>query len=522
MIPKAEEEESNIKKLEEAEKNALNNLTNSEKLAAAAANDKKAAQKILTDLTDDLKNTRLRFNELKKSVLSKLQPLGIEDISDSDMSSLITSLNERLTIWQDRVKQKNEIEKQISDLDSELKRLDAVIDTRLKALTQKQTALETTRERFETINSERQELFGNKVPEDEETRLNKTITDTELAEKLAGTAYDEVKQKLNSTKVNIASLSERIEKRVSELKDMESTFSNYLKPAGFADENQFLKACLRASDRDELKTKAKGLDDRQTQLLARQQDRKNRLSTEIAKKVTESNLDELEPFHKEIEEGLRQLRDTIAGLMHKLAENSAAQERIKEKQASIEAQKNECHRWEKLHGLIGSADGKKYRNFAQGLTFELMVSHANRQLEKMTDRYLLIRDAVQALELNVVDNYQAGEIRSTKNLSGGESFIVSLTLALGLSKMASRKVRVDSLFLDEGFGTLDEEALETALETLSGLQQDGKLIGIISHVSALKERISTQVSIVPLSGGKSTITGPGCKLLSGSDQVHLQ
>jgi len=119
---------------------------------------------------------------------------------------------------------------------------------------------------------------------------------------------------------------------------------------------------------------------------------------------------------------------------------------------------------------IGSADGKKYRNFAQGLTFELMVSHANRQLEKMTDRYLLIRNEKQPLELNVVDSYQAGEIRSTKNLSGGESFIVRLTLALELSKMANQKVWVDSLFLDEGFGTLDEEALETALETLSGLQ----------------------------------------------------
>ena len=144
------------------------------------------------------------------------------------------------------------------------------------------------------------------------------------------------------------------------------------------------------------------------------------------------------------------------------------------------------------------------------MTFELMVSHANRQLEKMIDRYLLIRDEQQPLELNVVDNYQAGEIRSTKNLSGGESFIVSLTLALGLSKMASRKVRVDSLFLDEGFGTLDEEALETALETLSGLQQDGKLIGIISHVSALKERISTQINITPVSGGRSSLSGPGC------------
>ena len=165
---------------------------------------------------------------------------------------------------------------------------------------------------------------------------------------------------------------------------------------------------------------------------------------------------------------------------------------------------------------IGSADGKKYQNFAQGLTFELMVSHANRQLEKMTDRYLLIRDEKQPLELNVVDSYQAGEIRSTKNLSGGESFIVSLTLALGLSKMASQKVRVDSLFLDEGFGTLDEEALETALETLSGLQQDGKLIGIISHVSALKERISIQLSITPVSGGRSSLSGPGCTKMAKS------
>ena len=142
-----------------------------------------------------------------------------------------------------------------------------------------------------------------------------------------------------------------------------------------------------------------------------------------------------------------------------------------------------------------------------------MVSHANRHLEKMTDRYLLIRDDEQPLVLNVVDNYQAGEIRSTKNLSGGESFIVSLTLALGLSKMASRKVRVDSLFLDEGFGTLDEESLETALETLSGLQQDGKLIGVISHVSAMKERISTQINISPLSAGKSKMVGPGCSHL---------
>ena len=128
----------------------------------------------------------------------------------------------------------------------------------------------------------------------------------------------------------------------------------------------------------------------------------------------------------------------------------------------------------------------------------------------MTERYMLIRDASQPLELNVVDSYQAGEIRSTKNLSGGESFIVSLTLALGLSNMASRNVRVDSLFLDEGFGTLDDEALETALDALAELQQDGKLIGVISHVAALKERIGTQIQVTAGTGGRSSIDGPGC------------
>jgi exonuclease SbcC len=132
----------------------------------------------------------------------------------------------------------------------------------------------------------------------------------------------------------------------------------------------------------------------------------------------------------------------------------------------------------------------------------------------MTDRYLLVRDDVRPLELNVIDNYQAGEVRSTKNLSGGESFIVSLSLALGLSRMASKNVRVDSLFLDEGFGTLDEETLDIALETLASLQQDGKLIGVISHVPALKERIGTRIEVTPQTGGRSRISGPGCRSIA--------
>lgn len=510
LIDKADEQEAVIKKLEQAETAARKNLNDTEKLETEAANDKKATEKTLTELKDAFTKLRIGFNELKLAVSGKLQPLGITEIPEAEVEALIESLKSRLKAWQEQAKQKTDIEKQIADIGSEMKRLDAVIDTQVKALTEKQEALERLKKELADKTEERKQLYGDKKPDNEEGRLNKAVTEAEKAEKKARDLNNEQQQKLTMAKAHIDSLKTRIEQRTPELQKAETDFSAALIPADFADEKAFLKARLSQEDRESLSSRAKELDDAGMELKVKQKDRETRLTTEISKKLTDKTLEELEPQFKEFEESLKELRDAVAGLKHKLSENTAAKERIKEKQSAIEAQKKECHRWERLHGLIGSADGKKYRNFAQGLTFELMVSHANQQLEKMTDRYLLIRDEQQLLELNVVDNYQAGEIRSTKNLSGGESFIVSLTLALGLSKMASRKVRVDSLFLDEGFGTLDEEALETALETLSGLQQYGKLIGIISHVSALKERISTQINVTPASGGRSSLSGPGC------------
>lgn len=510
LISEAEVQEAAIKKLEVVENLARNNLTEAEKQESAAANDKKAAEKALAEVKDGLVKVRADFAYRRQAVSTKLQPLGITDIPETDISSLIESLRARLKAWQSQVKKKADIEKQIADIDSEVKRLDAVIETQSAALAEKLERLGTLKTELAAGSDERNALYGDKNPEDEERHLNKAISDTEGAEKQARERHNELQQKWKTAKAHVESLKKRIDQREPELRRLESEFFATLETVGFSNEEQFLAAILPSEQRAELTATAKDLDERQTDLKARQKDRQTRLTTEIDRKVTDKSLEELEPQLKQYDESLRELRDIIAGVKHKLSDNAAAKERIKEKQAAIEAQKKECRRWENLHELIGSADGKKYRNFAQGLTFEMMIGHANRQLQKMTDRYLLIRDDAQPLELNVVDNYQAGEIRSTKNLSGGESFIVSLSLALGLSHMASKNVRVDSLFLDEGFGTLDEEALDTALETLAGLQQDGKLIGVISHVPALKERISTQIQVTPQTGGRSQISGPGC------------
>ena len=511
LISKAEDHETAIRHFEEAEGTARKNLMDGEKQEITAANDKKTAEQALAELKEYLEKLQTDITGLKQTVSIKLQPLGIAEIPDSNVPTLLESLRERVKAWQTQARKKADIEKQIGDFDSELKRLDAVIETQSNALNEKREHLESLKKDYAVGCDKRKELYGDKNPDDEELRLNKGISVSEEAERKARVLHNDLQQKLNTAKTQIDSLKKRIGRRDPELKELEAEFTEALGLAGFSDEKQFLEARLRVGQRDALSARAEKLDVHQIDLKARQKDREARLGTEAARKVTDKSVEELEPQFKDYEESLKQLRDTITRLKHKLNENAAAKERLEAKQTAIEAQKIECRRWENLHALIGSADGKKYRNFAQGLTFEMMIAHANLQLQKMTDRYLLVRDDTQPLELNVIDNYQAGEIRSTKNLSGGESFIVSLSLALGLSHMASKNVRVDSLFLDEGFGTLDEEALDTALETLASLQQDGKLIGVISHVPTLKERISTQILVIPQTGGRSEISGPGCR-----------
>ena len=163
--------------------------------------------------------------------------------------------------------------------------------------------------------------------------------------------------------------------------------------------------------------------------------------------------------------------------------------------ATIATQTQDCDLWQRLDALIGSAKGDKFRRFAQGLTLEHLLHLANRHLARLHGRYLLRRKATGELELDIVDSWQGDVARDTRTLSGGEAFLVSLALALALSDLVSSKTSIDSLFLDEGFGTLDGDTLEVALGALDALNASGKMIGIISHVQALQERIPVQIRV---------------------------
>lgn len=167
-----------------------------------------------------------------------------------------------------------------------------------------------------------------------------------------------------------------------------------------------------------------------------------------------------------------------------------------------------AERWAKLNKLIGSADGAKFKVIAQSYTLNLLLLHANKHLSYLSKRYKL-QQVPDTLALQVIDCDMCDEIRTVYSLSGGESFLISLALALGLSSLSSNNLKVESLFIDEGFGSLDAESLRTAMEALEQLQMQGRKIGVISHVQEMSERISVQVQVHKKVNGKSVLTVAG-------------
>lgn len=182
-----------------------------------------------------------------------------------------------------------------------------------------------------------------------------------------------------------------------------------------------------------------------------------------------------------------------------------ARKRRGELQDRISAQQAVTDLWSFLDALIGSSDGSKFGKFAQGLTLHALVHHANEHLADFARRYQLAPVPGTDLELQIVDREMGDEIRSVGSLSGGETFLVSLSLALALSTLGSRGTQVGTLFIDEGFGTLDLGTLDMAIDALGALQSEGRQIGLISHIPGLAERLGVRVEVAPRGGGRSVV-----------------
>ncbi|MBS9780612.1 MAG: AAA family ATPase [Moraxellaceae bacterium] len=478
--------------------------------------------KNINKLAEILENLQMIFSKYKshlpKELINSAENQFVLDkqIIDSVMHQLIKTKEN----WQakqadftKKTEQKQTLEKSINNLQTQLSELEKQQSLNQQDLIKLIDEIETQQTDYQNKCAKRKELFADKNPDDEEKYLQQAVIEKQNNMQILKDNLQALQYALDSLTSELEKLKENIANNSNKLTQTLAIFNNQLKNQGFSDRVDFENAQLQQFERENLTKKYNQLtsDIGQAKLLL------NNTKSALDKLNAPNNLNLEELFSQQQakEKIINALVEEIGANQQKLTDNASKQSKFQNQQQAIDKQREYNHVWEQLNDLIGSSDGKKFRNFAQGLSFDIMIKGANEQLKKMNDRYLLVRDSLEPLELNVIDNYQAGEVRSCKNLSGGESFIISLALALGLAEMASdniyKNIHVNSLFLDEGFGTLDEDSLDIALDTLTHLQQGGKLIGVISHVQALKNRIPSQIKVEKISGGISVLSGVGVR-----------
>lgn len=241
-------------------------------------------------------------------------------------------------------------------------------------------------------------------------------------------------------------------------------------------------------------------------LAVQEEHRKAREKHESERPTTETP-QALQAAFDKIVSDIKVAQHSLAALRAEILQDDERINKSLNLKTEIEKQSKTSDLWARLNELIGSADGKKFRNLAQQLTLDILLDYANQHLKTLSRRYGLER-VPNSLGLLVIDKDMGDEKRSVFSLSGGESFLISLALALGLASLSSHRVRVESLFIDEGFGSLDSASLAIAMEALDNLQALGRKVGVISHVDEMNERIGTRIQIKKVSGGESILVLP--------------
>ena len=275
------------------------------------------------------------------------------------------------------------------------------------------------------------------------------------------------------------------------------------------DERTLAQLFIYTHDWMELERKElKAIDDKLTVAASADQQRAILLGEHQQKRTTVQTLAELLDSQVAIKETLGHLSNKSTEIQLKLRQDEQNKKSISLHQQEMHTKRVIYDNWAKLNELLGSADGKKFRQIAQEYTLDVLLGYANVHLQLLSSRYKLSRIPA-TLGLQIFDKDMGDEVRTVFSLSGGESFLVSLALALGLASLSSNKMRVESLFIDEGFGSLDPETLSIAMDALERLHNQGRKVGVISHVQEMTERIPTQIRVSKLSNGKSKIEVTG-------------
>jgi len=423
---------------------------------------------------------------------------------------LATAINNNNKLYEDTTIEIGKIKEELNSVNTELASINAsLVNTknRVEEAIKKQTSLN---ENLVLISESVEKLtfdFENKNPADEELRLRnslqqldsetnqlirqKTVLETEIANQ--NNVIDTLQNEqvvLNKNSVDL------------ELKLIQKLNENAFESI------EVLKEALNLPEAETIAAQQQELANKLLAVQTLLQSTHQKLTALKAQNITVKDLSILQIEKVNLDQKSTFINQEIGGINEKIEKDKAEKSNNEKKLLAIANKQKIFEKWEQLNKLIGSKTGDSFKKFAQDFTLSLLVQYANKHLEIMYNRYELFKDDTSAeMELQIKDKHFFEEVRSLNSLSGGETFLVSLALAIGLSDLASKNTKIRSLFIDEGFGTLDPESLNNALDALELLRQtDDRQIGIISHVEELKKRIHTQIKVTKTSAEFSKIS----------------
>ena len=462
--------------------------------------EEKTLSEQITVLSQELVQAKQKVETLHSEIVEALPEQVVthhvlETLLFDEPQQWIEKATEQVEQYKRQLQHEQKITTELTELNQQVQLLTQALQQQQQTLDETSVKAKTLIQQVEHLQLQRVQQFGEQS--EQQLRDNthaKLVTCEAQLEKINKALQIEL-DTAQAMKGEIIQITASEKQYAIESKTKSEQFEKALVASSFTNEEAYLKARLAPEEMASLLERRQLL---QEELLKENTRLETLLNQQIelqAIKLTDKSLSQVEDEIVTLEQQLQSHQTIYAtkfGLLQSDQANQAKQQEIAKQQ---QVKKQTAQHWEMLNKLIGSADGAKFRTFAQGVTLDNLVYLANKEMANLHQRYQLQRNVNQPLALQVIDLWQANAVRDVKTLSGGESFLVSLGLALALSNLVSHKTQIESLFLDEGFGTLDAGTLEVALEALERLNASGKLIGIISHVDALKERINHQIHV---------------------------
>ncbi len=451
---------------------------------------------------------------VRKQIIERLSPVltGIEHWQqqlETDVQSLRQKCEQIIRQWHEQIKLREEAANGLAANKEKLAaaRIEATYGDESSA--KAQAAFTDILAKLTGLETKRKMLLEGRAAEQVENELNAAVN-------IAKNAFQAAQSKLSSAREQLAVSRQKVlQKQEDKLLKLEAKDSaeNSVNSALAKHEINLERLRERlAHDEEWLRVEQVELNKIHTQLL----EAKARLAALQEQRVAHEEADvpatKLEDANAQLVETealYQSSQDSIAEIRASLKQDDEKQNQGVALRGELQKQQDKWQIWGGLKELIGSQDGSKFRTFAQSLTLDALLGYANRHLEELARRYLLQRVPGSDLELQVIDQEMGDEVRSVHSLSGGESFLISLALALGLASLSSNRTQVESLFIDEGFGSLDPATLDIAIASLDALQSLGRKVGVISHVPAMVERIGVQVRVGVHGGGKSSVKTVG-------------